>query len=124
MEASETISIIETLHREARERGLFFQHAEDSLLERRTVTVKDVVVDRPVEDCLFRDPLTEGATVIDDTHDPPLHYKHKARFTAHEWNAIVLGSQIVRAVNLLAAATIGRGRAHHHELRQVFVERA
>ncbi len=39
MEASETISIIETLHREARERGLFFQHAEDSLLERRTVTV-------------------------------------------------------------------------------------
>lgn len=39
MEASETISVIETLHREARERGIFFQHAEDAWLDRRTVTI-------------------------------------------------------------------------------------
>lgn len=41
MEASEVITTIETLHREARSRGLFFQHAEDTQLEGRTVTVND-----------------------------------------------------------------------------------
>lgn len=39
MEASESIDVIATLHREARGRGLFFQHAEDTRLEGRTVTV-------------------------------------------------------------------------------------
>ena len=39
MEASESLEVIETLHREARDRGLFFQHAEDARLEGRTVTI-------------------------------------------------------------------------------------
>ncbi len=39
MEASEVVKTIETLHREARSRGLFFQQAEDTSLEGRTVTV-------------------------------------------------------------------------------------
>jgi 7-keto-8-aminopelargonate synthetase-like enzyme len=39
MEASEVVTTIETLHREARSRGLFFQHAQDTRLEGRRVTV-------------------------------------------------------------------------------------
>lgn len=41
MEASESLDVIETLHREARDRGLFFQNAEDTRLEGRMVTVND-----------------------------------------------------------------------------------
>ena len=42
----------------------------------------------------------------------------------YERNAVVLGPQVVGAVDFLAAAAIGRRRAHHDKLRQVFIERA
>lgn len=75
-----------------REDFLFYGHEGDEktfVSIRRTVTVTEVVADRPLEDGLFEEPLKEGATVHDEIHQPPLRYQHKARFNAGEWEAIV-----------------------------------
>lgn len=41
METSEIVQVVETLHRDARERGLFFQYAQDDSLHARSVTIHD-----------------------------------------------------------------------------------
>jgi hypothetical protein len=71
---------------------LFYGHEGQEkvyIATRLTVTVQDIAINQPLEDRLFQEPLTEGATICDDIHQPPLIYKHKAKFTPEEWAAIV-----------------------------------
>ena len=56
---------------------------------RRSFTVKEIALDKPLDDSVFQEPMTEGATVYDQTHQPPLYYKYKAHFTPQEWQKIV-----------------------------------
>src|SRR5262249_1374949 len=60
-----------------------------SIKATRTLVVKEIAIDAPLGDDLFHEPLAEGATVADDTHKPPLIYKHKVKFSAEEWQAII-----------------------------------
>jgi hypothetical protein len=56
---------------------------------RRTVTIKEIRIDQPLDDHLFQEPLMEGAAVADLIHQPPLYYKHKNQLTPEEWRQIV-----------------------------------
>lgn len=57
------------------------------------VTIKEISIDRSLDDKLFDEPLAEGASVVDDTHKRRLMYKYKAHFTPVEWNAILKEAQ-------------------------------
>ena len=70
-------------HRYDRQKKVF------SIGTKRSLTIKEITIDRPLEDRLFQEPLTEGANVSDQIHDPPLYYKYKAKFRPEEWQKIV-----------------------------------
>jgi RNA polymerase sigma factor (sigma-70 family) len=75
-----------------REEFLFHDHeGQEKIFVRSklTITIKEINIDRPLEDRLFQEPLTEGAMISDDIQQPPLYYKHKAKFTPEEWQGIV-----------------------------------
>jgi thiol-disulfide isomerase/thioredoxin len=75
-----------------REELLFYDHEDQKksfISTRRALTIKEIIIDRPLEDHLFKEPLTEGAMIADDIHQPPLYYKYKAEFTPEEWQGIV-----------------------------------
>jgi thiol-disulfide isomerase/thioredoxin len=80
-----------------REQLLFYNYDRDekkvSINPTRTLVVKEIAIDGPLGDDLFHEPFAEGAIVADDTHQPPLIYKYKAKFTAEEWEAIVKSAQ-------------------------------
>lgn len=56
---------------------------------KRTFVVKEIAIDRPLDDNLFHEPLVEGAEVSDLVHQPFLCYKYKAKFTPAEWQKIL-----------------------------------
>jgi thiol-disulfide isomerase/thioredoxin len=82
--------------------GRVFPYREESLLfpvfdrktktasvgVKRTLIVKDIAIDGPLDDSLFQEPLTEGADVYDRVHQPPLSYKYKANFKPEEWQRV------------------------------------
>jgi thiol-disulfide isomerase/thioredoxin len=75
-----------------REDLLFHDHEGQEITfvsTHRILRVKELRLDRPLGDHLFQEPLIEGAQIVDEVHQPRLHYKHKARFTPQEWQAIV-----------------------------------
>ena len=42
----------------------------------------------PLPDALFTVALKAGEPIIDQTTDPPLSYRYKAKMTADEWSTI------------------------------------
>ena len=74
-----------------RETLLFYEHEGQEKIfvgTTRTITIKEISIDKPLEERLFQEELTEGAMIADDIHQPPLLYKQKAKFTSEEWQAI------------------------------------
>jgi hypothetical protein len=60
-----------------------------SISMKRTFVVKEIAIDRPLDDSLFQEPLIEGAEVSDWSHQPPLIYKYKANIKPEEWQKIL-----------------------------------
>ena len=55
----------------------------------RTIKITEATVNEPLPDALFTVAFKEGAWVNDQTHDPPLRYRHKAVMPADEWARII-----------------------------------
>ena len=55
----------------------------------RTIKITEATVNQPLPDALFTMIFKEGAWVNDQTHDPPLRYRHKAVMPADEWAKII-----------------------------------
>ena len=75
-----------------REEFQFYDHEGQEIIflaKTRMLTVKEIALDRPLGDHLFQEELTGGAMIVDEIHQPPLYYKHKAKFTPDEWQAIL-----------------------------------
>jgi thiol-disulfide isomerase/thioredoxin len=55
----------------------------------KVIKITDVHVNERLPDALFTVEPEEGTQVLDQTHNPPLKYRHKASFTDDEWREIV-----------------------------------
>jgi thiol-disulfide isomerase/thioredoxin len=55
----------------------------------RTITITLAKANEPFPDALFDVRFKEGAWVNDQTHDPPVRYRHKALMPPEEWTKIV-----------------------------------
>ena len=55
----------------------------------RTVKIIEATVNEPLPDALFTVVFKEGAWVNDQTHDPPLRYRHRAIMPPDEWAKII-----------------------------------
>ena len=55
----------------------------------RTIKITEITVDTPLPDALFTVAFKEGAWVNDQTHNPPLKYRHKAVMPPDEWAKII-----------------------------------
>ena len=58
-----------------------------------TVKITEATVNQPLPDALFTVAFKEGAWVNDQTHDPPLRYRHKAVMPPEEWAKIIADGQ-------------------------------
>ena len=78
----------------------------------RTVKITEATVDTPLPDALFTVAFKEGAWVSDQTHDPPLRYRHKAVMAPDEWAKIIADGKARakrnQAYEQKQAALIGR----------------
>ena len=53
------------------------------------IRILEVKVNEPLPDALFTVAFKEGERIIDQTTDPPLSYRYKAKMTADEWSTIL-----------------------------------
>ncbi len=63
----------------------------------RTIKITEAMVNKTLPDALFTVALKEGAWVNDQTHDPPLRYRHKAVMPPEEWAKIIAEGKVRRA---------------------------
>ncbi len=81
----------------------------------RTIKITDATVNQPLPDGLFTVAFKEGVWINDQTHDPPLSYRHKAVMPPEEWAKIIAEGKARatrdRSYEQKQAALVGRPAA-------------